>query len=69
MADLTLEKVFLALMLTFVEPVEVLIEAVADLELLQSFEELSEVKLATVIFGDCLGVQPMVPLLEAGLVD
>ena len=56
-------------MLTFVEPVEVLIEAVADLELLQSFEELSEVKLATVIFGDCLGVQPMVPLLEAGLVD
>ena len=53
-------------MLTFVEPVEVLIEAVADLELLQSFEELSEVKLATVVFAGCLGVQPMVPLLEAG---
>ena len=66
MADSTLEKVFLALMLTFVEPVEVLIEAAADLGLLQSFEELSEVKLATVVFVGCLGVQPMVPLLEAG---
>ena len=66
MADSTLEKVFLALMLTFVEPVEVLIEAAVDLGLLQSFEELSEVKLATVVFVGCPGVQLMVPLLEAG---
>ena len=66
MAVLTLEKVFLARMLTFVEPAEVLIEAIADLVLLQSFEELSEVMLATVVFIGCLAFLAMAPLLEVG---
>ena len=65
MAVLTLEKVFSAPMLTFVEPVEVLIEAAADLGLRQSFEELSEVMLATVVFISCLGVRALAPILEA----
>ena len=65
MAVLTLEKVFLALMLTFVELVEVLIVAVADLVLLQSFEELLGVMLATVVFVGCLDVRLITPLLEA----
>ena len=56
---------------TFVELVEVLLEAtahfhasLADLVLLQSFVELLEVKLATVVFIGCLGVREMAPLLE-----
>ena len=65
MAVLTLEKVFLALMLTFVELVEVLIVAVADLVLLPSFEELLGVMLATVVFVGCLDVRLITPLLEA----
>ena len=52
-------------MLTFVEPVEVLIEAAADLGLRQSFEELSEVMLATVVFISCLDIRALAPILEA----
>ena len=52
-------------MLTFVELVEVLIVAAADLVLLPSFEELLGVMLATVVFVGCLDVRLITPLLEA----